>query len=508
MKNVATSDKMTFEHPLNGRRKLLDRTDEINISHFLFWLAIGLCLILLTVYLQPQRLPLLGIVLALIVIMAKPEYPYLMVIIAFPIQSFLFQISGDTQKNLFFVDLFILCTLFAWCISYLARRRYPYPGTCTDWFLILFFGWALISLFWTSDVFQGAFQVFRLFICYSAFALSIALITNEKMLKTVWGLFIFMGVIEAIVCVISIYSSYWILEEYKISENIGLDIYFWGRNALYGQGIGGRAEGTGVPHSMGVYLVSPIFLCIGFFLVTESLKKRLLQSAAIMLMIGGVLATLTKSALFSFWLGMAFIIFHMRPLRNWFVTSLVLLFSITVALFFLVHIGDIEKSLTYHSKQLESKRQGTSMETRLSWWKGGLKKLVDTYGFGYGAGGYVRKVGLPVPDGAHPAVFFEFGIIGSLLWILIFGNSFLYFYRNLFASGSEFFSRLLLAYLGGYVAILISWLVTLNYDYIDLFLYLGLGYALVGVSKYEPAPECKMCWYDEEESLIAPLVPK
>ncbi|MCG2722787.1 MAG: hypothetical protein L6290_12370, partial [Thermodesulfovibrionales bacterium] len=198
-----------------------------------------------------------------------------------------------------------------------------------------------------------------------------------------------------------------------------------------------------------------------------------------------------------------FFLVHLRPLKNWLVTCLFIILAASIALSILVRIGDLGGSLKYTGRQLEVESGGSSVETRLAWWKRGMEKLIDTNGVGYGAGGFIKTVPYPVPDGAHPAVLFDFGILGLFLWILIYVSSFLTFYTHLKNCNNEYYRRLLLAYLAGYITMVISWIVTLHYDRIDLFLYLGLGYALVRVSELHALDKPKLPFYTDKETLIA-----
>ena len=478
---------------------------EFNNSPFVMCIIIvGLSLGFLGFY-YPHGIILFSFFLVVMLVLMRPEYSYFLIIASMSIHCFYFQPGNDHHKSFYYVEIFVLCAMCSWIIGRLTSLRVPYPGTSCDWFFAFFYGWAMLSLFWTTDLYQGYFEIFMLFICISAFILTVALIRNEKMLRFVFYIFISIGILQAVLCVVSVYSTIGFRERYVIYDQFGFYNYLWAQHdMLWLRGaIGGRGIGLAVPHTVAVFLNLPIIFCVGFFMVTESMRKRSLWLVVIIVMMAGMLSTMTKSALISLWVGLTFFLVHLRPLKNWLVTCLFIILAASIALSILVRIGDLGGSLKYTGRQLEVESGGSSVETRLAWWKRGMEKLIDTNGVGYGAGGFIKTVPYPVPDGAHPAVLFDFGILGLFLWILIYVSSFLTFYTHLKNCNNEYYRRLLLAYLAGYITMVISWIVTLHYDRIDLFLYLGLGYALVRVSELHALDKPKLPFYTDKETLIA-----
>lgn len=453
----------------------------------------------------PEGLIFFGFFLVVMLVLTRPEYSYFLIIASMSIHSLFFQPGKDHHKAIYFVEIFVLCAMCSWIIRRLVRLRDPYPGTSCDWFFAVFCGWAALSLLWTTDLYQGYFEIFRLFVCIAAFILTVALIQDEKMLRFVFYIFISIGILQAILCVVSVYSTMGLKERYSFYDPIGFYNYIWARHTmswLGGGEVGGRGEGFAVPHTVAAFLNLPIIFGIGFFMVTESMRKRSLWLVVVIVMMAGNFSTLTKSTIVSLWVGLTFLLVHLRPLKKWLVTCLFIILAASIALSTLVHIGNLGGSLEYTERQLKAESGGSSVGSRLTWWKRGMEKLIDTNGVGYGAGGFIKTVPYPVPDGAHPAVLFDFGILGLLFWVLIYASSFLTFYTHLKNCNNEYYRRLLLAYLAGYVTMVISWIVTLHYDRIDLFLYLGLGYALVRISASHALDKPKLPFYTNEETLI------
>lgn len=457
------------------------------INLFLFFSCLfltGIYLTLLILY-YSDGLLFFCFSLLIILVLLKPEYPYLLIIFSLPIHFLFFQLGNDIYKHYLFHEIFILCTLCSFILSRLGKRRPPYPGTSCDWFLSFFIGWAILSLFWSTNLFQGYFEISKLFLCITTFILTVSLINDHKMLKLILGVFIFMGILQAILCVISLYTHFGVKEEFIVYGQIRFCNFFWADHLIPIQKIrdlSGRGLGMGVPHTSALYLNVAIFFSIGFFLVTKSIYKRTLWLLAIVLLITGMLTTLTKSTLICFWIGLALLLIHLKPLKKWLFTCMFLMLALSVLLFIPARLMDISDSLKYTKKQVDQDTAGTSLGGRIDLWKKGIKKLIETNGLGYGAGGFLRINDDPVPDGTHPAVLFDFGILGLFLWILIYLIPFCTFYDRLKTCKSEYYRRLLLTYLCGYIMMMILWIVTLHYDYVDLFLYLGIGYALVRLS--------------------------
>ncbi|MCI5145844.1 MAG: hypothetical protein D3923_10020, partial [Candidatus Electrothrix sp. AR3] len=252
---------------------------------------------------------------------------------------------------------------------------------------------------------------------------------------------------------------------------------------------GGRGTGTAVAHTIGALLNMALFPAFGYFLISSKQKEQWIWAASVIIMITGMTSTLTKSSMASFLMGAAFIIVHIKKLRGYFTVSLLLLLIFFIAASSVSRVRDIETSIKFTGHQMDSGDSETSLGTRLDWWGEGLDKLVETAGLGYGIGGFKAVVDNVVPDGSHHGVLFDLGFLGFSLYIMILGVSFFRYYKFLQECRNDYFRRLMLAYLAGYLVMVISWLVTLYYTYAYIWFYMGLGYAIINLSNKEGGGE-------------------
>ncbi|GAI46349.1 unnamed protein product, partial [marine sediment metagenome] len=125
----------------------------------------------------------------------------------------------------------------------------------------------------------------------------------------------------------------------------------------------------------------------------------------------------------------------------------------------------------------------TSLGNRIIAWSIGARKLWETGGIGTGIGGFNQYLPFKHIDGTYPAVIFELGFIGFAVFIWILASSYRHFVNSIRSCRNEYFRRMLMIYLGGYVAILISWVVTFSYIHIYLWMYLAIGFAIARMSE-------------------------
>lgn len=435
---------------------------------------------------SPKLLPYLFLTVVTLFAMSRPEYAYFAFIAVLPVHCYLLTPLYDQYKSILPSDIMLTCAVLSWIISRLAGTTKPYPGSSCDWIWIFFYCWVVLSLAWTPNPGQGCYEIIKLFGCMSAFVLTLSLLTSFTMLKYVMKIYVATGLLTSLVSLVSVYSHYGVFKKIPIG-------YQWSfLNSLWLKHMGHltyfvvpRGEAFGVPHTTALYINIAIFFTIAFFLVEKSKKGKVLWSIAFVILAAGMLSTLTKSAIGSVWVGMAFLFVHLQRLKNWLATCLVVMVIFTVVLFVLARLPEISGSIRYTAAQLDNSKPGSSVSDRMTLWKKGLKKLVQTDGRGYGAGGFVRKGPMPVPDGTHPAILFDYGFIGLFLWCFIFLKALVQFYAHLKTIVSEFYRRIYLAYLSGYVMMLVIWTVTLHYDYVDLYLYLAIGYVLTKLSQKE-----------------------
>ena len=451
--------------------------------------------------------PILYLFLFLFVVVAavfllRPEFPFYLLMLSLPVWCFFIKIGHQNYRFIKFLDLFTIATLLSWTFFRLAKQRPGYPGSACDLPIMLFGAWTFLSLSWSNDLSQGIFEVSKLFIGFIGFVLTISIIRSHRILKTVFTIIILMGVISAVVSVSS--SHFDIGYKYSMikGKNISLENGFWFKTIDVRPG--GRGQGFAPPHATGVLLIMPIMFGLGLVISEFEAKKKKGLIFLIILMLAGLVNTMTKGAILAMLAGMIFIILHIKPLKNRFFTSVIIIIATICILFILVRITNIGRAVDFGVHQfVHATEKSTSIGSRLAWWKTGMQGLLSSYGRGLGAGGFRVQIDNPVPNGTHAAVLFDLGFVGFFIWIWILLGAFHSFWLSLKKCGNEYYRRLLIVYIGGYIAVLLSWTVSFYYEYIDLWIYLGIGFALVQLSeKASMDSQKKIPLYKKNESVV------
>jgi len=456
-------------------------------STVFLWLAIAVVVTLAA--LLTIISPLLTICITLVVIItllliAKPEYSlYLFALSVIPsvILSFKF-LGAITLRGSYLV---VIILIVSWIIARLTERRPPYPKTACDHALLLLGIWALLSLFWSHDRLTGYEDMTKLFLDIAAVFLMVALVREKRILKLVLGLFLFTGVIDAILALYYPYNSFYLDTMWKYSEYFIIVFKFWPKNAYIP---GGRCMGFFTAHGTAVTLSISVAFGMMFFLVTNSIKKRLVLLFIVLLLFSALIGTLTKSVIAGVMCGIVYVSLHLKPLKQRLFTTMFLILMLIAVSFILTRLQDIQRAASAVSKSVQLyEDESESLANRIITAEIGIKKLWDTGGLGTGVGGLLQYTPYRHMNGSHPAILFELGFVGLALWFWLLIGAYHLFVTTMRKCKNEYFRRMLLIYLGGYVSILISWFVTFSYADIYVWFYLGVGLVLVRLAQSAPA---------------------
>jgi len=451
------------------------------------WLAIAVVEILIA--LLAVISPLLAVCMILVVVITLlliviPEYAlYIFVFGIIPGAILQVQLGTIVLRSSY---LTIIIVIISWMIARLAKIRPPYSKTDCDHALLTLGIWALLSLFWSHDRLTGYEDMTKLFLDIAAIFLMVALIRERRTLTVVLGLFLFTGVIDALLALYYPYTSLCLEQKWEYSEHLMMIFKFWPKNAYIP---GGRCMGFFTAHGTAVTLSISITFGMMFFLVTKNKKKRLLFLFIVLLLFTALVGTLTKSVIVGLICGVVYVSLHLKPLKQRLFTTMSLLLMLIVVSFVLSRFQDIATAVTFVGQQvsLDTSDEAASLSSRIIAIQIGIQKLWDTWGLGTGIGGFLQYSPYRHMDGSHPAVLFDLGLVGFALWIWLLVGAYHLFVTTMKECKNEYFRRMLLIYLGGYVSILISWLVTFSYADIYVWFYLGVGLVLVRLAKSAPS---------------------
>ena len=424
----------------------------------------------------------LAICASIIVFLIKPEYSlYLMILLVIPGPILSLEVGGVALR---ISQVFVIVVLVFWCIARFIKIQPPITGLRDTQALLFFLAWGLLSLIWSSNRTVGLEDSLKLLAAVGLILMLMAYIREVKTFRFSLVLFVFMGLIDAAVAFSYQFSGFFVQKKWVFFESLDVVYRFWVKHSA--TGFGGRCRGFYTAHGTAVTLSFAVTFCMMLFLVTQSRKKQLTFLGLAGILFAVMIGTLTKSIIVSVLISMIYVVLHLRPLRKRFFTAFFVIIVLSTVSFFLVRFQDFSKALYFVGENLKVDSETlneTSMGQRIALVEIGLQKLRETGGIGTGIGGFLQYTPFKYWDGSHPAILFDLGFIGMLLWIWILIGSYRLFVVAIKESDNEYYRRMLLVYLGGYINILISWFVTFSYADIYIWFYLGIGFALVNLSR-------------------------
>lgn len=452
------------------------------------WLAVLFFEILIAGFVITSPLALLIFVVASIVIiplLVRPEYSlYALFFFIIPGASLSFTLSHVTLK---ISHLLVFVALSSGVMARLAKTRPPFHGTGCDQPLLILWAWALLSLTWSHDRIVGVEDLLKL----SAAVILVFFIGNcvrsQKTLRFALGVFIFMGLIDATTALLYPYTDFFIRKKWTFLETLVVTFKFWPKHIV--TGAAGRCMGFFTAHGTAVTLSFAIMFCMMFFLVTQNIKKRIILMGFALFLFAATVGTLTKSMIICVLISTAYVILHLKPFRQRLFTSLFVVFMLIISSFVVTRLPDIKMSSSYVVEGLKVKSEEqdeTSVSQRIDMAVIGLRKLWETGGLGTGIGGFLSYTPFNFMDGSHPAILWDLGFVGLAVWIWLLMGAYRLFVMAIRNSNNEYYRRMLIVYLGGYVNVLISWFVTFAYADIYIWFYLGIGFALAHLAQTEP----------------------
>lgn len=442
-----------------------------------------------------------GVTLSLFIL--KPVLPYYLLIILHHLGYFLFNFTiGQWEANFITIsELYIVIIPFLWFFSRSINLAAPYPGTVCDMPLLLFVGLSLLSLLWTNDFFHGTVQMIILFFgLVVAFVVALSVINSHTRLNTVVWLMIIIGVFDSIICFFSIYSKYTYPDYTEIPlydyKNFGLTLFF--------NFAGKRGHAFIHPLITAFFLNFALMLSFGKFITTKG-NKKVAIGIIMFIMLTAHLTTLGKGPLLALIMGIVFLFYFIRPMRKVFFISISLLIITIIVSFIVGNIVELENSLRFTSHQMTGYDESSSTSTRISWWKISIEKSIESFGFGVGIGG-IPKFLKPVAPHAHNAfigAFGELGFLGLGLLLFIYFLAFKSYFKAFMECKSEYYKRILLTYIGGFITLVLTTFYSFNYTLDSAWWYLGLGFALIKLAEKAPAGfmDEKLPFFKDKESI-------
>lgn len=459
----------------------------------LFGIVMSSAAIFSTIY------PILAVILSistviLLFFILKTELSYYLLIILLNLSSIgFFKVIHQKLYLYPLGDLFILIVFLLWGFSRAANLAKSYSKTPCDIPLLLFVGLSILSLLWADDYKSWMYQFLRLSFGLGAFLVTILLINNHKILNTAIWIIIIMGVLNSIICFVSIYT-YPDYTHIKLFESKYANfVIFFNDTSVVGK----RGHAFAHPLTTAYWLNFALILSFGKVITIQGYKKLVL-CFLMFLMLTAHLTTLSKTPLLALIAGLIFFFYSYKPIRRVFFISVGVLIVVIGVSFILANITDLENSTRYTYNQLTGYNEYSSSTSRMDWWTTSVKKSLESYGLGVGLGGtpkYLTPIKIPhshinAPHSHNVWVntFGDLGFIGLGLLVLIYFFAFKSYVAALRQCKNEYYKRILLSYISGFVIMLLFILTDYDYTATILWWYMGLGFAIARLAT-EATPE-------------------
>jgi O-antigen ligase len=247
-----------------------------------------------------------------------------------------------------------------------------------------------------------------------------------------------------------------------------------------------RGHGFLSPPATAFYLNSVIAFTFAALLLCKKNIYRLLFATLLIVLFTGHLSTLCKGSILGlFGIATVFILNH-KSLKTRVIFSYAAFFFLILVGFIISHFEHLKRTLEFSFMRTMSSTSGaTSVSYRFEFWKKGFERILETYGMGMGMGGLQHEF-IPWPH-AHSIYFsalFDLGFIGLGIWLVLLTvvlKKALEVYRT---CTDEYYKTFVLGFLAGLVGILINGLTDFEYVYGMIWLYLGIGAAIIKLAKY------------------------
>ncbi|MBF0557621.1 MAG: O-antigen ligase family protein [Nitrospirae bacterium] len=439
-------------------------------------------------------------------VLANVKYAIPLLIIFPPITSvFWFKLKVYTEgrpfvANFLMIDLVALIIFFCYLLYSstvkgrpVASYRKAYQGNLNI-LLFLFTGWILLSVSWSPSTICSLYAT-TLFIVHSLIYFTLAaVIKTERDLKTVIKTMFAMAVVIVATMLISILpiQSLDIRKIYLVAKWLALKVTFNGNNM--------RAAGLTNEKTASEFVGLGIFVSIALFINSEDRRRRWLLASLIVISGFAFLFAQSKSAIVGLLAGMLLMASTVKRIRSSFMRNLfrftaffILMFAIfLIAQSSLLALRGINKDQSLPTIYASKSQAQDALHSRLKWWNNCYNKMAERdaylYGLGIGGCGYFIRLpggepgfaGIEVanPHSTYLSIFFDLGIIGSLLFLSLVSLTAVRVYRLMRKLRDGLEKDMLTALLcGGIISAVLSVTEVSYYQNVSIWVLSGIGVA-------------------------------
>ncbi|TAN62255.1 O-antigen ligase domain-containing protein [bacterium] len=457
---------------------------ELRQKNIFFWLALilGELAIAFTTFIASYYVFIvLGMALVIFLILIYPEVSYYLLTLTFVNHVIQLTIPSYNFMLIDFLSfIFTFIVLAAWTLARMSKIRMGHPGSPLTLQMAFFMAWAVLSLLWVLEYSAGLLELTVLASGYLTYYVSVAIIRTKKVFNTVILLLIFLGLVNSILAFYTVYSSesQYIYKEIFSYDGFVLAFTF---NSLP------KARGSGLSYTQAtaLFLNIAIMYGISLFFIETIRSRKIIIVLIVLFMISANLTTLSKGGLMGLFAGLTVFVLGKKPLRRRFLLTTACIILTMVLLFMLSRLDNLGKAFTEGVAGTLTEAGGTSLPTRLLYWGKGFDDMLSNYGFGTGIGNFYYLTGTSRfhAHSMYFSVIFAFGFIGLILWAWLCVKTLYISISGLLNCEDMYFKNMLLGFIAGLMSIFAFGLVDLMFWATVLWTFLGIGMALLNISK-------------------------
>ena len=434
------------------------------------------------------------------------HWGYFFLIASVPITNVKFAIYPPyvTLFNVLFIFHIIVIMV---CISLFFNRAANKTGSDFEYdvvtILIFFFlFWAFVGILWAPDRVYSSFKYLQLLLCVIGYFLLRRLLNTRKDLIRAYNVWIGMGIIASFVLLLSLLLK----DQYTyiikgLSEIIPVNTDSISQAArtsfpepgfflFFSLGNYSPARGSGFaePKFITNFINLAVLIAIGSMTVVRNRKQKIILVLAILFMVFSHLFAQTKGPLGGLLLAIAFLLVALPSLRKNLITSMTSFGFALFIVFFLFmssqvivrNYHDFGKKTTGGSRITSTDQSAESIEMRIGLWKD-LFNMIDREkahfsGMGTGGSGYYVEP-LPHPHSFFLSIFYDFGFMGLIGFIVIVAVLFNGLIKVLRSEDSEY-RTMACTFYAGLLSFGISGLLEFDYFIPLIWVFLGVGMSI------------------------------
>lgn len=381
------------------------------IFFILFEIAIGLTVIVLPL---KVALILLLVLPAILVLLFRPLYAYLLGIILLPIWTITWTGAQQTPEStdIRFADIVFVIGTLGVMLKMASDKDYRFIGSRLDFPLLLLFSWMGLSLCWTSDLSAGiidlAKKIYGLILVY----LTLSLVRDRRNLDIVLKVWIFTGVIWSISALVELF-------------NIGLP---WAAELIAKHGIishwGAKVRSTALaenPNKLGTIFSFSLFIAFGQYAISQRRWIKRILFVTILVMFMGLISTMSRTTWAVFFLVSALLFIRVKNIRK----LTVALGITTILILSAVLTSSYRDVLLQRAVGIISPIQTPDYTPRLNIYIVGLRMFQDYPLNGVGIGSFhilahpYGSIELDAPHNIFVYMLSEFGLVGIGLFLFL-----------------------------------------------------------------------------------------